>query len=691
MDPMDAIRATYFEECAELLEVLEDGLLSLQAGTPDADTIDAVFRAVHSIKGGAAAFNLGLLVGFAHEFETVLDALRNGELKGGSDAFAVLLRASDTLGDLVSAVRDDLPVDAPDTRDLARLLSGGTPSSAGGGFVPVMIDLGQDMNGPVRPDVRRVWTILFEPLPELLGSGNEPLYLFRALEVLGRIEVTAIETDLPTLDRLDPDVPRLRWSVRLTPSAPDLTETEIEAVFEFAVDLCILEVSAMQDGDRPATPIAPFAPDIAERGDVAPPETAAPATVAAPSGPATIRVDLTRVDRLVDLVGELVISQSVLAQGLAQAGLDHRSEAIATLEDLQQLTRDIQDSIMSIRAQPVKPLFQRMTRIVREVSTATGKDIHLVTEGEATEIDKTVVERLTDPLTHMVRNAIDHGIEDPAERVRVGKSAIGVVRLTARQKSDRVVIEVSDDGRGIDRARVLEKAITRGMVEAGSILDPAEIDRLLFKPGLSTVTEISSLSGRGVGMDVVQRAIRDLSGTISVRSETGKGCTISISLPLTLAILDGMIVRASGHHMVLPLSSIVETQSADTARTEMLSAGQEVVLMQDRFVPMLDLGQCMGFPVGSAVGGQDDDEAALLFVQPENGGIYALRVDAIEAQRQVVIKGLSDNFGHIPCVSAATILGNGQVALIVDPAGTARHAGLRPETHEHLATEARAS
>ena len=737
MDPLDAIKVTFFEECSELLENLEAGLLALQAGTQDEDTVDAVFRAVHSIKGGAGAFDLGTLVAFSHEFETALDALRSGRLTPSDDVIAVFLRSSDQLGDLVVAARAGEDIAKPDPSDLKALL-GGVPGMEAEndavGFEPVMLDFGLDPFEPEKPEEGEdqtfglfevnteeadeaaeqrtsAWTILFEPLPDLLLSGNEPLFLFRALEVMGKLEVTALEGDLPELEKMDVRVPRLRWKINLNPSAQDLTETEIESIFEFAVDLCVLEMrpvfstaaSSEIDGPVPSEVSVPEVPDapqlvvppakLPEPVDTTVLDAPAPVPNVAPAAPVakvstTIRVDLGRVDRLVNLVGELVISQSMLAQDMIRAGLDQHSSATATLDELQQLTRDMQDSVMSIRAQPVKSLFQRMTRIVREAAQATGKRVTLVTEGEGTEIDKTVVERLADPLTHMIRNAIGHGLETSEGRESAGKDPSGTVRLTARQQSDRVVIEVSDDGRGIDRTRVLQRAIDRGLVPAGKTLELAEIDRLLFLPGFSTDAEVSELSGRGVGMDVVQRAIRDLNGTISIASTEGEGCSISISLPLTLAILDGMIVRSGRHRMVIPLSAIVETQTYIAARIEKVGSGHRVVRLQDRFVPLVDLAEGMGFtnrPVPD-----DDEDAALLFVEPDESGPFAIRVDAIEAQRQVVIKGLGDNIGNVPCVSAATILGDGQVALIVDPLGIAVRSGLhRSPSSEKV--EARAS
>ena len=699
-DAMDAIRATFFEECAELMESLEAGLLSIQAGAVDEDTVDAVFRAVHSIKGGAGAFALDPLVDYAHAFETALDAIRSGRLVPDGPVLDVLLRAADRLGDLIGESRDGSPVRV-DPADLLALL-GTTPADvdadteqAVGGLYARPSSKNAGASGHDGDDGPRRWKIAFEPLPELLTSGNEPLFMFRALEVMGAIEVLAIEDDLPTLREMDVQLPRLRWEILLTPSAPDLTETEIEGVFEFAVDLCVLSIAPNHGPAIPNRSIADIASLNDRAVDDAIPAASSSAAMplsrpvpfspdehllrddrsAAPSPQAstTIRVDLLRVDRLVNLVGELVISQSMLAQGMSRAGLDQHSDAVARLDELQQLTRDLQDSVMAIRAQPVKSLFQRMTRIVREAAQTTGKEVVLVTEGEATEVDKTVVERLAEPLTHMIRNAVDHGLELPHARVAAGKARTGTVRLRARQQADRVVIEIADDGAGIDRRRVLDRAIERGIVAPGTHLDDDEIDKLLFVPGFSTATEISSISGRGVGMDVVQRAIRDLDGTVVIGSVPGEGCSIMVTLPLTLAILDGMIVRSNRQRMVIPLSAILETQTQAAARIETLGAGKRLAWFQDRFVPLVDLAGGMGFD-GPAVA--DGDDAALLFVQTDEAGPFALGADAIETQRQVVIKGLNDSFGRVPCVSAATILGDGQIALIVDPAGIAERLGL---------------
>jgi two-component system chemotaxis sensor kinase CheA len=377
-----------------------------------------------------------------------------------------------------------------------------------------------------------------------------------------------------------------------------------------------------------------------------------------------VRVDLERIERLVNLVGELVINQAMLAQSLDQAGLSPHSDAMNGLEEFQRLTRDIQDSVMMIRAQPVKSLFQRMSRIVREASAAVEKDVRFITDGEATEVDKTVIERLADPLTHMIRNAVDHGLESTEDRVAAGKNAVGQVRLSAAHRSGRVIIEVSDDGGGINRPRVLGIAKSKGLIPPDVTLSDGEIDNLLFLPGFSTASEVSDLSGRGVGMDVVKTSIQQLGGRIAITSEKGKGTTFAISLPLTLAVLDGMVVNVAGETLVLPLNVVVETLSLGPDDVQMLRPGSHVVRVRGGFVPLYDLGVMLGYR-----GPRDSmQNAIVLLISLEDGSRAALVIDGIQDQRQVVIKGLDDSYYRAPGIAAATILGDGRIALILDPA-----------------------
>ncbi|MFC6586337.1 chemotaxis protein CheA [Sulfitobacter pacificus] len=387
-----------------------------------------------------------------------------------------------------------------------------------------------------------------------------------------------------------------------------------------------------------------------------------------------VRVDLDRIERLVNLVGELVINQAMLSQSLEKSGLSPHSDAMSGLEEFQRLTRDIQDSVMMIRAQPVKSLFQRMSRIVRESSAAVGKDVRLHTFGEGTEVDKTVIERLADPLTHMIRNAVDHGLEDPEKRQAAGKPAQGRVNLTAAHRSGRVVIEVSDDGAGINRPRVLQIAIDKGLIPADVSLSDSEIDNLLFLPGFSTASVVSDLSGRGVGMDVVRTAIQALGGRITITSNPGEGTTFSISLPLTLAVLDGMVIKVAGETLVLPLNLVVETLTLGPNDVQMVRPGRNVIEVRSGFVPLFDLGAALGYrPLL-----EDFDEYVVLLIAQEDGSSAALVIDNIIDQRQVVIKGLDESFYRAPGIAAATILGDGQIALILDPTDIISTPGAAP-------------
>ena len=352
----------------------------------------------------------------------------------------------------------------------------------------------------------------------------------------------------------------------------------------------------------------------------------------------------------------------MLAQRVQEEGLARASGVAAGLDELEQLTREIQDSVMAIRAQPVKSVFQRMPRLVREVATTTGKSVRLVTDGENTEVDKTVIERIADPLTHMIRNAIDHGLETPEARVGAGKPEEGVVHLSALHRSGRIVIEVSDDGAGIDRAKVKALAASKGLIAADAALADDEIDNLIFLPGFSTASTVSYISGRGVGMDVVRRSIQALGGRISIASKPGQGSTFTMSLPLTLAVLDGMVVTVAGQTLVVPVTAIIETLQPKIADVHGFGGGARVIAIRSQIMPLIDVGRELGYRSDNA----DPLAGVALLVESEGGARNAMLVDAILGQRQVVIKSLEANYRHVPGIAAATILGDGRVALILD-------------------------
>ena len=376
----------------------------------------------------------------------------------------------------------------------------------------------------------------------------------------------------------------------------------------------------------------------------------------------TLRVDLDRVDRLINTVGELIINQAMVAQRIEELDLPTGAHLTNELEAYKLLARDIQEGVMAIRAQPVKPLFQRMSRIVREASEATGKKARLVTVGDSTEVDKTVIERLADPLTHMIRNAVDHGLEAPDVRRASEKPDIGTIRLSASHRSGSVFIEVSDDGAGLNRAKILEKAIDKGMVEPETELSDAEIDNLLFLPGFSTAGTVSNLSGRGVGMDVVKTAVQALGGRVSISTLPGQGTTFTIVLPLTLAVMDGFVVSVADQTMVVPITSILETLRPQAKSIHQIG-DRTCVKIRGAYIPIVDVARHLDLPKT----GNDRGTETLLLVSSEAKGMIALSVGAIYDQRQVVVKSLESNYAAIPGISAATILGDGRIALILDP------------------------
>ena len=745
VDPFEAIKVVFFQECDELLGDLETGLLAIEQGDTDIETVNAVFRAVHSVKGGAGAFGLEALVRFAHVFETLLDEIRSERKPCDDVTVKTMLRASDVLADHIAAARgQSAPVDearsaglvaelealthgdaapaavveapADDMIDFAPVAF--TPSPAASieveadefGFKPIAFNLA-DLGAPAEEaaNATSAWRIVFRPHGRMYVNANETGLLLRELSRLGEITVDLDTSALPDLEALQSEESYLAWTIDLTTEA---SEAAIRDVFDFvesdcdlsirplssdlapapvagedaaapAADFDIAALLAMAQSEvaEPVEPIAPaslaaLAPSAAAPAVVAPaaaiaepaPVAGAATTAAPPSAPAapaaavTIRVDLDRVDRLINVVGELVIQQAMLAQRVTESGLARSSGISVGLEDLELLTREIQDSVMAIRAQPVKSVFQRMPRLVREVAEMTGKRVRLVTAGEDTEVDKTVVERLAEPITHMLRNAIDHGLEGPEDRVAAGKSAEGTVRLVALHRSGRIVIEISDDGKGINRERVRGIAVSRGLIAEDAVLTDDEVDNLIFLPGFSTAETITDVSGRGVGMDVVRRSIQALGGRISISSVPGKGSTFTLSLPLTLAVLDGMVVTGAEQTLVAPLTAIVESLTPRVQDIHHVGGHDPVIRFRDEFVPLIDVAMGMGFrdtPIAAETG-------VAVVVETEAGSRAALLFDAIQGQRQVVIKSLETNYQQVDGVAAATILGDGRVALILD-------------------------
>jgi len=694
MDPMAAIRDVFFQECEEQLAELETGLLRMEDGADDPDTVNAVFRAVHSIKGGAGIFSLDALVRFAHVFETSLDGVRSKRISVTPAVMKLLLRAADALADHVRAGREGAVAEPSKTAALVAeftaLNAGPTAASAPppASAAPAAAATPTPPPEPAPAPAGRVWNIEFKPISSLYAKGNEAALLLRELGALGRVEVELHTESLPSLAEIEPEGAYLSWSARLY---SECDETQVRDVFDFVDGDCTLSISLQApQAAQPAAAEEPpeefgfeFFPVTADTSEsehaneaaaeahdhpehhpaaVGPVEAMAAKAETASAVSATIRVDLDRVDRLIDLVGELVINEAMLSQRVLEAGLARASGVAMALDELEHLTREIQDSVMAIRAQPVRSVFQRMPRLVREVAAQTGKQVRLLTDGEGTEVDKTVIERIADPLTHMIRNAIDHGLESTEKRLAAGKPAEGVVRLTALHRSGRIVLEVSDDGGGINRPRVKAIAVEKGLIAADAQLSDEEIDNLIFLPGFSTAAVVSDISGRGVGMDVVRQSVTALGGRISIASRPGHGSTFTLSLPLTLAVLDGMVVSAAGHTLIIPLGTILETLQPREKDVHALDSELRVLALRGGYVPIVDVGLTLGYsdqPVEAT-------QSVALLVEGEGRTKAVLLVDAIHGQRQVVIKSLEANYRAVPGIAAATVMGDGRVALILD-------------------------
>jgi two-component system, chemotaxis family, sensor kinase CheA len=742
---MNEIKEIFFQECEEQLAELESGLLKLNDGDRDPETVNAVFRAVHSIKGGAGAFGLDDLVAFAHVFETTLDCVRSNKLDPGPEVLKTMLKSADVLADLTAASRDGGTVDPSRTsvlvKELEALANGQLPAPSAeapppaaapapvaaapapvkaadeSGFQPIPFSF-DDFGGEetAEPDMFEapLCDVVFKPRPELYSKGNEAALLLRDLSRIGEMSIYCDMDALPPLDQMDPEGAYFFWKISIR---TEKGEEGVRSVFEFAEWDCDLEIKVHEPADTgeeepPMQPVpfdlsalddehddldvhheeyhhdeadavieaakvasavvnmaatasqhaaAPTAAAAKPAANVAAAAAAAESTGSAGANP-TIRVDLDRVDRLINLVGELVINQAMLSQSVIANETSGTTTINTGLEELQQLTREIQDSVMAIRAQPVKPVFQRMSRIVREVADMVGKSVRLITEGENTEVDKTVIDKLAEPLTHMIRNAVDHGLEMPEKRIALGKAAEGTVKLSAKHRSGRIVIELSDDGAGINREKVRQKAIDNDLITSETNLSDEEIDNLIFHPGFSTADKITDVSGRGVGMDVVKRSIQALGGRINISSKPGQGSVFSMSLPLTLAVLDGMVVTVAGQTLVVPLTAIVETLQPEASAIHSFGASQRLISIRESFCPLVDVGRILNFRATQA----NPTDGVALLVESESGGQRALMVDAIQGQRQVVIKSLEANYNHVPGIAAATILGDGRVALILD-------------------------
>jgi len=660
MDDYAQFKVTYFAECTELLADVEIQLSELSTGSDDPEVLHAIFRAVHSIKAGAGAFKFTQLAKFSHEFEALLDRMRDGRIAVTEEGVNLLFRASDILSDMIDAAENETDLDADFGHqilaEISQMISGRTDSTP---IAAATDDSPAEDSATSTPEPQGPVTyhISFAPKAELFKHANEPLLIVREMKTLGEVAATPKLERLPTLAKMDGEEAYIAWDFELITTAP---LEDVEEVFEFVTEDCSLDIIIAQSEQEQENEAGTTA------STEAPPSPTSNAPQASKSPVATkvtsIRVDLDRIDRLVNMVGELVITQSMLSQQTNDLPADQFPNMVRGLEELALHTRELQESVMAIRMQAVKSVFSRMPRLVRELSAKLGKKVQLTTLGENTEVDKTVIEEISDPITHMIRNSLDHGLESTEERIAAGKSETGNVTLSAEHRGGRIVITISDDGRGINRERVLSIAREKGLIAENATPGDDEIDNMIFAPGFSTAEKVTDVSGRGVGMDVVRRNIQALGGRVSIQSTPGKGSRFVMTLPLTLAVMDGMIVQTGGAKYVIPIPNIVESMRPDKSTLKRLPNGQNLVSIRGQYIPLCPLHKI--FHIENAI--TDPAKALVVLVETEEYGITGIIVDELIGQQQVVIKSLESNYKPVTGISAATILGNGKVAPILD-------------------------
>jgi len=683
----------FFEEAGENLESMEQKLLELNVDAADDEELNAIFRCAHSVKGGAATFGFSDVAALTHQMETLLDKLRRHELNPTSAMVDVLLAAGDALRAQL-AVHQGSASTAPDTTELLfriRAMAEGqaAPASAPKAAAPVAapavvsptlksmpvpkaqtraIEL---VVGPLeRPETADALSELFKEIEDL--GTIEPLDAGRAADGMRRFRVVTTTSDSELLDLFTFHVAREKIQLRSTdPGFGFFHENAGAPPEENPVDPGYGFFEPLPEAAAEAAP-APAAADANEAAAPAPaavaaaPRVAAKADAKAAPSPdqATLRVSIEKVDQLINLVGELVITQAMLAQNSREGQLNQ--QLLAGLTDLERNTRDLQEAVMSIRMIPMSMVFNRFPRMLRDLAAKLDKKVELVTQGEATELDKSLVEKITDPLTHLVRNSCDHGIELPADRLAKGKPEHGTITLIASHQGGSIVIEVRDDGRGLSRQKLLSKARERG-IDAPDSLTDQEVYALIFAPGFSTADQVTDVSGRGVGMDVVKKNITSLGGTVEIDSAEGYGMSVKVRLPLTLAIMDGMSIGVGDECYILPLASVVESFQVAPGMIKTIGGSGRVVEVRDEFMPVIDLERVFEVP-------RFDFEhvSNIMVVVEAEGARVALLVDELLGQQQVVVKNLEANYRKVQDVSGATIMGDGRVALILDTGSLVR-------------------
>ncbi|MBB3164774.1 chemotaxis protein CheA [Rhizobium laguerreae] len=663
MSTLDPV-AVFRTEAAECLEAIEAGLLDLTHQLDNKDLVDAVFRGLHTLKGSGAMFGFEALAAFTHHCETAFDRVRKGEVAATSELVAAVLAAQDHMRALV---------DQPDADhgDIGHKLLAQLQAAVGGKeAAPAAVSVPAAVRDAAAKKKKNSWRVRFSLPANSMANGTNPLGLLDELRDLGECTVRADTSAIPPLDALAPTELHISWDVTLT---SEQDRSAIDDVFIFVLDdmeLSVEEIDAsaaataapVEEKAAPApvaaasaAPVSPTTVAEFRPVEAVPVKREVPAAVSQAKAAENVRVPAERLDELMDRVGELVIAQSRLSQ-LASASTDIALRSVS--EEIERLSGELRDTMMVLRMVPVATLFSRFRRLVHDLARETGKVIELVTEGESTEVDKTVIERLADPLVHLVRNSIDHGLETPADRLASGKSEAGTVTLSARQAGGEVIISIKDDGRGINRERVRAKAESSGLIQPGQPLSDSELLQLIFAPGFSTAAAITNLSGRGVGMDVVKKTVEALRGAIDIVSVPGQGSEVSLRIPLTLAIIDGLLVRVGSGRYVIPLSAVEECLEL-SLEEDLRSRGRSFISLRDSLVPFLRLRDLF------RTGTKPDVHQKVVVISTGTERV-GLVVDQIIGDHQTVIKSMSKLHNNVATFSGATILGDGSVALILD-------------------------
>ncbi|WP_173581502.1 chemotaxis protein CheA [Winslowiella iniecta] len=630
---------TFFDEADELLADMEQHLLGLDPQEPDSEQLNAIFRAAHSIKGGAGTFGFSVLQETTHILENILDGARRGEMQLSTDIINLFLETKDIMQEQLDAYKATQEPNAESFEYICQALR------------QLALEAKGEVIEPAKP-----LTLVAEPQPAAVAAAGMRL----ALVDLKPSEVSLMLEELGNLGTVS-EVKRGETSLEAT-LVSSVEKDDIVAVLCF-----VIEESQIRflDAPAPAEDVAISelpAESLATVSDITPAikREAKKAAPARSSESSSIRVAVEKVDQLINLVGELVITQSMLAQRSGELDPVNHGDLLNSMGQLERNARDLQESVMSIRMMPMEYVFSRFPRLVRDLASKLGKEVELTLLGSSTELDKSLIERIIDPLTHLVRNSLDHGIESPEKRLLAGKHASGNLTLSAEHQGGNICIEVSDDGAGLNRERILAKALSSGLPVSESMSDE-EVGMLIFAPGFSTAEQVTDVSGRGVGMDVVKRNIQEMGGHVEISSKQGKGTTIRILLPLTLAILDGMSVRVAEEVFILPLNAVMESLQPLAADLHPLAGGERVLEVRGEYLPLVEL-----WNVFDVQGAKTEATQGIVVILQSAGKRYALLVDQLIGQHQVVVKNLESNYRKVPGISAATILGDGSVALIVD-------------------------